>query len=248
MRLGGTACWRVRVDRMRAGSVVRVGLLTAALRPGEPRPARRRTGRSHCAGLSVLFRSKRPHPGPSRRPANPSPPAFTARVIRRIAGRKRQRRAMKVYGALKVYVAVYVAVNEGLRRRTRRRRAMKVYDAGCGVRGVGAPSGLMSAAAWFAAQAIASPVPRVHRLQMCVLGGGAGGICRGSACIGRSARVLSSHGAQIEKHMRVCMHVWGGGGVRVGWGWGWEHTQAKTGTTGPPATRSFLVSPRTANR
>ena len=145
VRLGGTACWRVRVDRMRAGSVVRVGLLTAALRPGEPRPARRRTDRSHCAGRSDLFRYKRPHLGPSRRPANPSPPAFTARVIRWIAGRKR------------------------------RRRAMKVYDAGRGVRGVGAPSGLLSAAAWFAAQAIASPVPRVHRLQMCVWGGEGGG-------------------------------------------------------------------------
>ena len=97
---------------------------------------------------------------------------------------------MKVYGALKVYVAVYVAVNEGLRRRTRRRRAMKVYDAGCGVRGVGAPSGLMSAAAWFAAQAIASPVPRVHRLQMCVLGGGGGGARRHlpGICLHRSVR------------------------------------------------------------
>ena len=63
---------------------------------------------------------------------------------------------------------------------------MKVYDAGRGVRGVGAPSALLSAAAWFAAQAIASPVPRVHRLQMCV-GGGGGGHLPG-ICLHRSVR------------------------------------------------------------
>ena len=55
--------------------------------------------------------------------------------------------------------------------------------------------------------------------------------------MGRSARVLSSHGAQIEKHGRVCMHVWDAGG---GGGGGGSTRRPKLERPGLPRQGPFL--------